>query len=73
MVRTFRDQITQAFGPLSYNAAELPFRVVANQQKRIVETFFHQNIGVLMANPEVFLAWAEKLEAAAKRLGPRVN
>ena len=64
----FRKTIIEAFGNLAYNASTLPLSIMANRDTRQVETTFPDSVGVLVANPEVFLAWAEKLEEAAKTL-----
>ena len=66
--KMFREKLAEAFGNLSYNAAELPLRIVANKQKMLIETYMPQPLSILAANPELFLAWAEKLDAAADEL-----
>jgi len=63
-IRQFRQRIQGAFGYMSFDASTLPIRVVANVEKQIVESYFPTVVGTLVANPEVFLAWAEKLEEA---------
>lgn len=64
----FREKIAAAFGSLPYDAGQLPFRVVANSEKQIIETYFPQPLDTLIANPHVFLAWAEKLDEAVDSL-----
>ena len=60
----FRKAIEASFGPLRYDASQLPIQVVPNVGKQIVESYFPQSLQILAANPEVFLAWADKLEEA---------
>jgi hypothetical protein len=65
MIRT---RIMEAFGKLSYDASTLPLKITANHEKIVVETHLPQTLEILAANPEMFLAWAEKLDAAADKL-----
>ena len=58
---SLRSQVVKAFGELDYDASQLPFRIARNAS--VIETHFPRPVGVLAANPHVFLAWAEKLEA----------
>src|ERR1700677_920395 len=60
----FREQMHEAFGKLSYDASTLPFVIKANEETGIIETHFLLPMEVLVANPEVFLAWADCLEEA---------
>lgn len=69
-VTMFREAIKEAFGDLSYEVTGLPFRIAANKEHNVVETDFGIKIGVLVANPELFLAWAQRLEEAVAILKP---
>jgi hypothetical protein len=64
----FRKEIQAAFGEMTYDPSTFPLIVRANKSANIIETFFPQPVGILAANPEVFLVWADKLDAAAKEL-----
>jgi hypothetical protein len=68
MVSLFRATVKTNWGDLSYNVAELPFKITANHEKRLIETDFRILMGVLCANPEVFLAYAQRLEEAVQQL-----
>ena len=63
-----RARITEVFGTLPCDASTLPLKVIANKANRIVETTMPEPVGVLAANPEMFLAWADKLEQAAREI-----
>jgi len=64
----FRALVTKNFGSLSYDAATLPIVVTANHAKAIVESRLPVAVGLLVGNPEMFLGWADHLEAAALQL-----
>jgi len=64
----FRTAIESVFGKLSVDPRPFPFKVTANKEKRIVETDLCITVSLLAANPELFLVWADKLEAAANEL-----
>lgn len=66
--QTMRTQITKAFGRLTYNKAELPIRVWAEPAKGLIHINFPQMTSVLVANPEVFLALAERMEEEMAKL-----
>ena len=73
LARSYRAIVQRYYGNLSYDASTLPIRVKANHAKNIVECTFHVSVGVLVANPEVYLAWADRLAEAAKELGQPVG
>lgn len=58
-----RKIVRDAFGDLKYSFDRFPLRVVANNG--MIETHLPQAASKLIANPEVILAWADKLEEAA--------
>jgi hypothetical protein len=60
--------VIRHFGMLPYNKAELPIRVVVNKENGSIESHLPMEMGVLGANPELFLAWAEVTETVAKQL-----
>jgi hypothetical protein len=64
----FRSRVREKFGDLPYNASTLPLKVKINATNNGVETYFPQPVQVLVANPEVFLAWADRLEEAANKI-----
>ena len=68
LARAYRSTVEGYYGKLSYDARTLPVRVKANHEKNVVECIFHVSVGVLVANPEVYLAWADRLAEAAKEL-----
>lgn len=67
-VTKFRTMVKMAFGDLRYDVEGLPFEIVASTDNVYVITDFGFQVGVLVANPEVYLAWADKLEAIALQL-----
>jgi hypothetical protein len=68
--QAFRAMVHKNFGKMGTDPRTFPMKVVANKDTNIVETFFPEPVGILAANPEVFLVWADKLEEAAKQLTP---
>lgn len=66
----FRKAVREEFGELSYDASTLPLKIQYNPVNRTVETRFPTGVEVLIANPEMFLAWADKLEEAANKINP---
>jgi hypothetical protein len=65
---SFRHGVAQAFGALDYRAEELEqvgFRIEPLLAAGVVQLVFPCLLMVLAANPEVFLALADRLEAAA--------
>ena len=68
IAREFRNRVEDWFGELAYNVATLPIQVTANHEKNIIESKFPQPMTELQANPEVYLAWADRLAQAAIRL-----
>lgn len=63
-----RERMHETFGILPYSLDSFPFKIVANKQKGIVEWFMPQPIEVLVANPELFLALADRLEEEARKI-----
>ena len=47
---------------------ELPIIVTANVDKQVVESHLPVSMEILVANPEVFLAWAQRLDEAVAKL-----
>jgi hypothetical protein len=68
MVHEFRTRITEWFGKMPYDASTLPITVTANIAKNVVESRLPVSAGILIANPEVFLAWADRLEEETRKL-----
>lgn len=66
MANQIRTRVTEAFGKLPYNKSELPIRVVHNSDRDVIELHFSQPVGVLAANPELWLALAEVIEDLAR-------
>jgi hypothetical protein len=65
---TFRSEIRKAFGHLSYDPATFPLKVEADQEMNVVKTTLPIPTAALVANPEVFLVWADELDKAVKEL-----
>lgn len=63
-----RERVRASFGELGYNPATFPIRVVANQEKQIVESYLPAGAAMLVTNPEVWLVWADQLEREAAKL-----
>ncbi len=61
----FRLLVEEDFGILPYDASTLPLKVVANKENKMVEIFMPVAMEILVANPEVFLAWADRLDEEA--------
>lgn len=70
-IEEFRKIVTKNFGHLPYDASTLPIKVTVNHTKGIVESRLPIATSVLVANPEMFLGWADHLEAAARHCQPR--
>jgi hypothetical protein len=68
MANLFRRRVGEEFGNLEYDVSTLPIVVKPNKRKTIVECRFPQTLEVLFANPEVFLAWADRLSQCALKL-----
>jgi hypothetical protein len=62
----WRHMVKDLFGECTYNAAGLPFKVIANRKTGLVVTTFGQSVRTLVMNPEAFLGWADHLEARAR-------
>ena len=69
VVKAFRDTSMKAFGYMTTDASTFPFVVTANKTNGTVETQFPSLVSTLVANPELFLVWADKMEEAAIELG----
>jgi hypothetical protein len=65
IAKTLRALVTKHWGKLGYRVGELPITVKADIDKHIVQIYFHRRVGVLVANPEVYLALAQRLDEAA--------
>ena len=68
MADLFRNKIKENWGDLDYNVEELPIKVIPDFEKNMVRIVFPQSIGILAANPEVYLAWAQRLHEAVAKL-----
>jgi hypothetical protein len=64
----FRSVVNRNWGHLTYSDKDFPIVVEIDEGKRVVYSKMPEPLGVLAANPEVYLVWADKLEAAAKSL-----
>jgi len=64
----FRRVVKKHFGDLSYDPTDFPMKVVAEPEFGLITTEFPSRLSILMANPEVFLVWADKLEEVAKQM-----
>jgi len=65
-INLFREEIYKAFGSVtSSDPRKLPIRVVPNVRKQIIVSYFSEELQVLVAEPECFLAWAAELEKAS--------
>ena len=64
----FRSIVSRNWGHLRYSEIGFPIVVDIEKEKRVVFSRLPQPVEVLAANPEVFLVWADKLEAAARNL-----
>lgn len=65
-----RADVYRDFGRLPYDKGTLPIRVVVNQQRRVIELYLPKEMDILVANPEMWLALAETIDSAVKRLVP---
>lgn len=63
-----RQRIINEFGDLPFDASTLPLKVQTNPQAGTIEIHLPTPAAVLAANPEVWLALAEKVDEAASRL-----
>jgi hypothetical protein len=63
-----RSLVNRNFGALPYDASELPVCVTPDTKRRFVQSILPKRVQLLAANPEVFLAWADWLDAAALAL-----
>ncbi len=71
--RVIRDRVIAAFGALPYDASTLPLRVVANHTTHMVEIHLPATTPVIIANPEMWLALAERIDEEADKLAPPVK
>ena len=63
-----RATIIIAFGRRSYDASTLPLKVSANPQTGMVEIDLPMATPMIVANPEMWLALAERIEEEAAKL-----
>lgn len=68
LAQRFRERVEDWYGSLAYDASTLPIKVSGNSEKHVVECKFPASMEVLIANPEVFLAWADRLVETALEL-----
>ena len=68
MVVGFRQRVKEWFGLMPYDVSTLPIRVIANIEKNVVESHLPVWTDTLVANPEVFLAWADRMEEETRKL-----
>jgi hypothetical protein len=68
LVNSLRDRINEWFGAMSYDVSTLPIKVKANFTKNVVESSLPMLAESLIANPEVFLAWADRMEEETRKL-----
>jgi len=67
-VQNVRQRCVAAFGSLPYDKSTLPIRVVANQERRVIELYLPRRTQVLAANPEMWLALCEVIETKIAEL-----
>ena len=63
-----RALVHRHWGELPYDPTILPIRVELQPRTGQIESHFPERLSVLRANPEVFLAWADRLEEAVAQL-----
>ncbi len=63
-----RALVHRHWGELPYNPTTLPIRVEPQLRTGQIESHFPERLSVLRADPEVFLAWADRLEEAVAQL-----
>lgn len=68
-----RAGILKNFGNLPYDITTLPIIVTGNKEKQIIEVKLPQRLAVLAANPEMWLALAERLDTVATELVGSAN
>ena len=64
----FRKLVKEEFGDLEYDSEDFPLQVTCNRETGRVHTAFPISVDILGGNPELFLAWADKLEEAAAQI-----
>lgn len=64
----WRKLVARHFGQLRYVVGELSIKVRADQASGMVESRLPCPAHGVLANPEVFLAWAQRLDEAAAEL-----
>lgn len=71
----FRRLVLANFGEVPYAVDTLPLKITVDQSREIIKTTLPAAASELVANPEVFLAWAELLDDAVTKVtkGRRVN
>lgn len=68
LAQTIRRMIHKEFGMLPYDKSTLPLKVVGNETVGVVEIYLPQPVETLAANPEMWLALSDVVEAAAKQM-----
>jgi hypothetical protein len=64
----WRKLVRRHFGPLRYVVDELSIRVRGDRASVLVESRLPRPAHGVLANPEVYLAWAQRLDEAAADL-----
>jgi len=63
-----RAMVHANFGKLPYNARTLPLRVEAEQHTGLIVITMPETLNMLVVNPEVVLALAERMEVAIAKM-----
>jgi hypothetical protein len=69
-IEVMRTTVKESFGDVRYSDQGFPLSVSANRELGLVETKFPKAMDALIANPEVFLCWAQKMEEALMQITP---
>jgi hypothetical protein len=64
-----RKLIVDAYGMMPYNKATLPLKVILNKEKGVIEVHLPLATDMLVANAEMWLAFAEVIEDRLIELG----
>lgn len=67
-IRAIREIVKRNFGDVKYDPSTFPIQVTPDKKSNTIEVVFPIPVSILVANPEIFLVWADKLEEAAKVL-----
>jgi len=65
-----RGLVRDTFGDLPYNVQGLPIKISINSEPGRIRCDMPGRLSILIANPEVFLAWAQRLEEAVVLITP---